>query len=64
MSSVKVVDLGYPKIFLSFIFFKFASWNSYVLIHYLPKFKKFHRAVFSIAHPKYSNFEGILDPRW
>ena len=25
-------------------------------------FKKFHRAVFSIAHPKYSNFGGILDP--
>ena len=24
-------------------------------------FKKFHRAVFSIAHPKYSNFGGILD---
>jgi hypothetical protein len=24
-------------------------------------FKQFHRAVFSIAHPKYSNFEGILD---
>jgi hypothetical protein len=23
-------------------------------------FKKFHRAVFSIAHPKYSNFGGIL----
>ena len=27
-------------------------------------FKKFHRAVFSIAHPKYSNFESILDARW
>jgi hypothetical protein len=26
-------------------------------------FKKFHRAVFSIAHPKYSNFGGILDAR-
>ena len=26
--------------------------------------KKFHRAVFSIAHPKYSNFGGILDARW
>ena len=27
-------------------------------------FKKFHRAVFTIAHPKYSNFGGILDARW
>ena len=27
-------------------------------------FKKFHRAVFSITHPKYSNFDGILDARW
>ena len=26
-------------------------------------FKKFHRAVFSIAHPKYSNSGGILDAR-
>ena len=26
-------------------------------------FKKFHRAVFSIAHPEYSNFGGILDAR-
>ena len=26
-------------------------------------FKKFHRAVFSIAHLKYSNFGGILDAR-
>ena len=26
-------------------------------------FKKFHRAVFTIAHPKYSNFGGILDAR-
>jgi hypothetical protein len=27
-------------------------------------FKKFHRAVFSIAHPKYRNFGGILEARW
>jgi hypothetical protein len=27
-------------------------------------FKKIHRAVFSIAHPKYSNFGVILDARW
>ena len=26
-------------------------------------FKKIHCAVFSIAHPKYSNFGGILDAR-
>jgi len=26
--------------------------------------KKFHLALFSIAHPKYSNFGGILDARW
>jgi hypothetical protein len=26
--------------------------------------KKIHCAVFSIAHPKYSNFGGILDARW
>ena len=24
-------------------------------------FKKIHRGIFSIAHPKYSNFGGILD---
>ena len=24
-------------------------------------FKKFHRAVFSLANPKYSNFGGIID---
>jgi len=27
-------------------------------------FKKFHSAVISIAHPKYSNFGGIIDARW
>ena len=27
-------------------------------------FKKFHRAVFFIAHPKYSNVGSILDARW
>ena len=26
---------------------------------FCQSFKKFHRAVFSIAHPKYSNFGGI-----
>jgi hypothetical protein len=26
-------------------------------------FKKFHRAVFFIARPKYSNFGGILDEK-
>ena len=27
---LKGVDLGYPKMFPSFNFFKFATWNSYV----------------------------------
>ena len=40
------------------IFFKFSS---YIICQ---SFKKFHGAVFSIAHPKYSNFGSILDARW
>jgi hypothetical protein len=27
-------------------------------------FKKFHRAVFSIAHPEYSNVGSILNAKW
>ena len=62
---IKGVDLGYPKVFPSFNFF--------LNLHHgivMPKnimcqsFKRFHRAVFSIVHPKYSNVGGILDARW
>ena len=60
----KGVDLGYPKIFPSFNFF-FNLHHGIVMSKYIicQNFK-FHRAVFSIAHPKYSNFGGILDARW
>ena len=38
---IKGVDLGNPKIFPSIIFKKkIASLNSYVSIHYLPKFQE------------------------
>ena len=63
---LKVVDLGYPKIFPSFNFF-LNLHHGIVMSKYIicqSFIKKFHRAVFSIAHPKYSNFGGILDARW
>ena len=63
--SLKVVDLGYPKIFPIIQFFlnlhHGIGMSKYIICQ---SFKKFHRAVFSIAHPKYSNFGGILDARW
>ena len=63
--SFKGVDLGYPKIFPSFNFF-FNLHHGIVMSKYIicQSFKKFHRAVFSIAYPKYSNVGGILDARW
>jgi hypothetical protein len=62
----KGVDLGYPKIFPSFNFFSSNLHHGIVMSKYIicQSFKKIHRAVFSIAHPKYSNFGGILDARW
>jgi hypothetical protein len=64
VTSFKVVVLGYPKIFPSFIFLD--KHHGIVMSKYIvcQSFNKFHRAVFSIAHPKYSNFGGILDARW
>jgi hypothetical protein len=57
--SLKVVDLGHPKMFPSFNFFKNLH-HGIVMSKYIicQSLKKFHRAVFSIAHPKYSNFVG------
>ena len=62
---IKGVDLGYPKVFPSFNFF-FNLHHGIVMYKYIicQSFKRFHRAVFSIAHPKYSNVGGILDARW
>ena len=61
----KGVDLGYPKNFPIIQFF-FNLHHGIVMSKYIicQSFKKFHRAVFSIAYPKYSNFGGILDARW
>ena len=61
----KVVDLGYPKNFPIIQFF-LNLHHGIVMSKYIicQNFKKFHRAVFSIAHPKYSNFGVILDARW
>ena len=63
-SHFKGVDLGYPKNFpIVQIFLNLHHgivMSKYVICQ---SFKKFHRAVFSIAHPKYSNFGSILDAR-
>ena len=63
---IKGVDLGYPKIFESFNFFFLNLHHEIVMPKYIicQILKKFHHAVLSIAHPKYSSFEGILDARW
>ena len=65
MSRLKGVDLGNPNIFPLINFFKnLHHWivmSKYIICQ---SFKKFHHAVFSIAHPKYSNFGSILDARW
>jgi len=64
-SQFKGVDLGYPKNF-PIVKLKKNLHHGIVMSKYIicQSFKKFHRAVFSIAHPKYSNFGGILDARW
>ena len=63
--SFKGVDLGYPKIFPSFNFFKICIMEQLCLNTLSAKVsKKFHCAIFCIAHPKYSNVVGILDARW
>ena len=63
-SHFKGVDLGYPKNF-PIIQFSLNLHHGIVMPKYIIcQSFKFHRAVFSIAHPKYSNFGGILDARW
>jgi hypothetical protein len=59
------IGLGNPEIFPSINFF-FILHHGIVMSKYIfwQSFKKFHRAIFSIAHPKYSNFVGIPDVRW
>ena len=61
----KGVGLGNPDIFSSIIFF-FNLHHGIIMSKYIfwQSFKKFHLVVFSIAHPKYSNFGGIPDARW
>ena len=62
---LKGVDLGYPKNFPIVQFF-LNLHHGIIMSKYIifQSFKKFHRAIFSIAHHKYSNFGGILDARW
>ena len=62
---LKGVGLGNPEIFPSINFF-LNLHHGIVMSKYIfgKSFKKFHRTVFSIAHPKYSNFGGIPDARW
>ena len=63
-TELKGVDLVYPKFSHHSIFFNLH--HGIVMSKYIicQSFQKFHRPVFSIAHPKYSNFGGILDARW
>ena len=63
---LKGVGLGNPNCPTVHFFFNLHHWivtgMSKCII--CQSFKKFHRAIFSIAHPKYSNFGGIIDARW
>jgi hypothetical protein len=64
-SYIRDVDLGYPKN-VPIIQYFLNLHHEIVMSKYIicQSFKTFHRAVFSIAHPKYSNVGGILDARW